>query len=628
MLYSGLGVLAMFLILVAVGVISGQAKVRLDLTQEKLYTLSAGTRRILSEIKTPIQIHFFCTQSSDMPESLKNYAREVEDLLYEYREASNGKIIIKKYDPEPDSDAEDLANMDGVQGQALSQSGMLNLGGEKVYLGLAVVQLDRKSVIPFLDPAREKLLEYDVSRAISEVLHPNKPVLGVMSALPVFGQFNPMMQQGGGQQPWVAISELKRDFTVTNLDMNVSNIADNVKVLLMIDPSKISDQAQYAVDQFLMRGGRLIALLDPLSVVQAQSSRGNMMQRAANNDSSLPTLLKAWGLKFDVSKVLADRVYATMVRKGSGQPVSEPTWLTLNSDAIDQKDVVTSQLDNLLLVDAGVFTGTPVKGLKEEVLLHSSRNSMLEDKMMAQFGGGNQNFDPAGKQYALAVRLTGKFKTAFPDGPPASASESTDTGDKSADAKKAKTLKESKGTDVVLLVGDSDFIYDHFCVRVGNFLGQQIVQPFNGNLSFLQNMVEQMMGDVDLIAVRTRGVQDRPFTVVKRMQAKAQEQYRQQIKDLQDDLQQTQQKLQQLQQAKGANQDVILSNEQQAEIKRFRHKEAQTRTQLRNVRKKLRKDIDSLENRIKWIDIAGMPFFVTVLGVGLAFVKRKKTAAK
>lgn len=650
MLYSGIGVAAMFFALVAVGAISSTVKARLDLTQDRLFTLSDGTKKILGKIDTPVTINYYCTRSENqMPVPLRNYAQRVEDLLSEYRQASRGKIEIRKFDPQPDSDAEDSARLDGVEGQNFSEGGIINLG-EKVYLGLAVSCVDQKVAIPFLDPSRERLLEYDLTRAIARVINPTKPTIGVMSGLPVFGQMNPMMMRmGGGQQePWVAISELKRDFDVKQIDLTTEKIDESINVLLVIHPANISEKTQFALDQFVLRGGRLVALLDPMSAVDSRNAMNmqNMMQRAASGGSSLDKLLKAWGVEFDVNKVVADRNYMTPVRRGDRGNVSpEPTWLSLNPEAIDRSDVTTSEIDSLLLVGAGVFTGTPVSGLKQTVLLKTSGNSQMVDKMMAQFGADtSKDFSPSGKESALAIRLTGKFKTAFPDGKPGgdSKDDKSDSekaekdknaapGDKNTqgDAEnKSEWLKESSKDGVVILIGDSDFAYDQFSVQVQNFFGQRLVAPFNGNLNFLQNVVEQLMGDSDLISVRSRSVQNRPFTRVRKIQAQAEEQYRAKIKQLEQDLTEAQQKINELQRNTDKSQRAILPREVQDEIKRFRQKEANTNRELKQVRKQLRKDIDALETRLKWINIAGMPFMVTVAGITLAAFKRKQTAAK
>lgn len=629
-LYSGAGVAGIFVILLAVNAISGAIKVRLDLTEEKLFTLSEGTRKVLAKIDTPVKINFYCTQSdNDMPMFLKNYARRVEDFLGEYRQASGGRITIQKFDPKPDTEAEDSARLDGVEGRSLNQGGLISLENN-LYLGLAVTCLDTKEPIPFLDPSREKLLEYDITRAISKVITETRKEIGVMSGMPVFGQSmpNPMMGGGGGTPPWFFIQELKRDFDVREVGTTVDKIDDDLSVLVLIHPTNLGDKALYALDQFVLRGGRLVAFLDPLSIADSRNAM-NMQMAMQRQGSTLGPLLKAWGLDFDINKVLADRVYLSQISRGN-QPADEPTWLTLQGDAISTDDIVTADIDRLLMPTAGAFTGTAAEGLKETVLLKSSENSDLMDRTMVQFGANvNNDFKPSGKEYALALRLTGKFKTAFPDGAPkADATETTD--ENKADEAKPESLKESATDGVVVLIGDSDMVFDQFCVRIQNFLGQQLVAPIFGNLAFAQNVIEQVMGDNDLIAVRSRAVKSRPFTVVRDMQAAAEERYTAQIRQLQEDVQNAQSRISELTRATGKDDDqrFILPPEAEQERQNLEAKVADTNKKLREVRRNLRADVDSLETRIKWINIAGMPLVVTFVGLGLALMKRKKTAAK
>ncbi len=624
-LFSGMGVVIMLVIMAALYVIAGVVKFRVDFTEDKLYTLSDGTKAILKKLDTPVQVRFYCTQSaSTMPVFLKTYAQRVEDLLTEYRKVSGGNIEIKKFDPQPDSEAEDSANLDGVEGQMITS-------GEKIYLGVAVSCLDAKTTISFLSPEREKLLEYDLSRAVSQVVTTQKPVVGVMSALQVFGEFNPMMMQmgrAGRSDPWVFVSELKRDFTVKQVDMNTDKIDDDVKVLFVVYPRDITDKAQYAIDQFVLRGGKLIAFLDPLSIVDSRSGANNPMQRNMSSGATMEKLLKAWGVDMDKGKVAADLTFATRINR-SGQAEVAPAVLSLNSEAVDTNDVVTSQIDNLLLPFAGAFTGTPADGLKKTVLLRTTSDGQLVDKMMAEFSGENvsKEFSASGKQYDLAIRLAGKFKTAFPEGKPKDADAKDD---KKADKPDDQTpsLKESRSEGVVVLVADADMLYDQFCVQVQNVFGQRIVIPQNANLNLAQNLVEQMAGDQNLIGVRSRATMNRPFTVVRKMQAEADERYRNTIRDLEKSLADTQQKLAEMQTKKESGQRFILSPEQQNEIQKFRKEEAGVKSKLKEVRKNLRHDIESLQTRLEWVNIAGMPLVVTASGILIAIFKRKKTAAK
>ncbi|MBI5775018.1 MAG: Gldg family protein [Verrucomicrobia bacterium] len=625
-LYSSVGVAAMFLILVAVNFIGIFYKERLDLTAEKAYTLSAGTKAILAKLDTPVKIRFYFTQSgADTPVMLKTYAQRVEDLLNEYRQNSKGNIKIEKLDPQPDSDAEESASLDGVEGQQLQT-------GERIFLGVSVSCLDEKAALPFLSPDRERLLEYDLSRAISQVATPSKPVVGVMSSLPVFGMpGNPMMARMGqqGQEPWVFISELKRTFNVKQVEATAEKIDDDIKVLVVVHPRELSDAAQFALDQFVLRGGRMIAFLDPNCVVDTRNQNpGNPMGNMPA-PSSLDKLLKAWGVEFDKSKVVADRNLATQMRRGN-RAEGIASVLSLNPQNINKEDIATAQIDSLLLPFPGAFTGTPAAGLSQTVLLKTTKDSQLVESFLAQLSSEQvmKDFKSADKEHALAIRLAGKFKTAFPDGKPAAKDVPPEVADKKAEKKDDGSLKESKTENAVILVADADILNDNFCVQVQDFFGQRVIIPRNGNLNLAQNFVEQMTGDSNLIGVRSRATMARPFTRVREMQARAESQFQSKIKEIEASLAQTQARLNELQRNKEKGQRFIVSPEQQKEIEKFRETERQAKIELKEVRKSLRREIDSMENQIKLFNIAGMPFLVTLSGIGLAVLKRKRTAAK
>ena len=621
-LYSTAGIGVMLVILIAVNVIFGVVPVRVDLTQEKSYTLSAGTKVVLKKLDTPVKVRFYCTQSETAtPETvyLKSYARKVEDLLQEYKQIAGKNIVIEKFDPQPDSDAEDSARLDGLEPQELP-------GNDRYYLGLAVGIADERVALPFLDPGREKMLEYDLTRAIARAFTPEKPVVGVMSSLPVFGEpMNPMMMQMGqrGAQAWTLIEQLKQDFNLKRIEMTADKIDDDVKVLVVIHPKEISDKAQFALDQFVLRGGKLIAFLDAQCALDSRQ-QNPMMGGGGGGTSSLDKLLKVWGLSFDTSKVVADLNFKMQLRGRTGQPTEAPAWLGLTAEGVNRDDIATSQIDNIWLPMAGAFTGTPAAGLKETVLLHSTKNAQLVDGFLAGMGGDSilNKFKAAGVEYKIAVRLTGKFKTAFPDGEP------KDSADTNAVAK-AGSLKESKAETSVVLVGDVDFLADEFSLRRIDSPFGQMVAPMNANLSLAQNLVEQMAGDSNLIGVRSRATLTRPFTLVKQMEAEAQARGQAKVLELQQSLSETQQRLSELQaQRKDKNQQFILSPEQKAELENFRKKQAEVSKELKQAQKDLRKEVVSLETRLKWLNILAMPFGVTLAGVGIAMIKRKKTSAK
>ncbi len=623
LLYSTLGIVLVFIAIVGANLIFSPVRIRIDMTADKLHTLSDGTLKILDKIDSPIEVRFYSTRGENrMPSALKTYAQSIEDLLAEFKAHARGNIDIKKIDPEPDSDAEDAAKLDGVEPQ------MLNTG-QPIYLGLAVSLDPNKATIPFLSPQREKLLEYDLARAISQVVRTEKPVIGVMSPLQVFGMQVPpqmmMRMQQQGQDPWIFINELKRDFQVEQVGMDVEKIDDKIKVLMVVHPKDITDKAQFAIDQFVLGGGKVIAFLDALCLVD--NRQPNPMGFNMGGGSSIPKLLKAWGLEFEASKVIADPTFAKTLQGRDGRPQIVPSFLFLNPDGINKEDAVTSQSDDIWFPFAGAFTGKAVDGLKQDILLKTTTRAQLVDGVTAQLNGQKvmDELKPAGVVYSLAVRLTGRFKTAFPDGKPAA--EPKD-GEKKEEPNTAEgILKESKKDGVVYLFGDADMLADQFSVEVNQMFRMAI--PRNGNLALVQNLVEQASGDANLIGARSRASLRRPFTLVQKIETDARMKYQGRLEELEKRQQETQRQLNEVQIKKEGNTaKVILTPEQKQAIENFQKQQDDTRKELKSVRKNLRQDVESLENRLKWTNIAAMPLLVTATGIGLAMNRRRKQAAR
>jgi ABC-type uncharacterized transport system involved in gliding motility auxiliary subunit len=619
--YSVAGVAVLLVLLVAFNAITATFRKRIDLTRDKAYTLSAGTRAILKKLDTPVKIRFYFSSSAEFTSQtvfLKTYAQHVRDLLTEFKQAANGKLIVEQYDPKPASDAEDSARVDGVEGQALPS-------GERFYMGLCVSMVDAKEPIAFLDPRRERSLEYDVSRAISRVGKTEKTVIGIMSPLPVFGApSNPMMARMGqqGAQPWYLVSELQGDYTVKPVEMNAEKIDDDIRVLLVIQPRDITDQAQFAIDQFIMRGGKVIAFLDATCLSDKRNDGNPVMAQLPGGGSTLDKLLKAWGLQFDNTKVVADLTY--MNRRVKLSQADNPAWIELTGDAINKDDIASSEIDKIWIPFGGAFTGTPVAGLKETVLLKSSKESQLVEGMMAVMASENalNNIATSGTNYAFGIRLAGKFKTAFPNGKPEDKTPGV------TNAPPAASLKETKEDNSVVLFGDADMVSDQFTIQKMNSPFGVIVQPWNANQTLVMNLVEQMSGDNDLINVRSRATQERPFTRINEMQANAEKIHQSKIKELMEKRQQARENLAKLEKDKDPSQRYVRSPEQEAEVKKYKMIEADTIKELNLEQKKLTKDIDALENRLKWSNILVMPGLVTLSGICLAVFKRKRTSAK
>ena len=606
LLYSAVGLVALFLILVAGNYLVSFQPARLDLTEGKVQTLSEGTKKLLRGLESPVKVKLYVSRGEQaMPVQLRSFAQRVEDLVREFKSFAGNNVVIELYNPKPDSDDEDQAQLDGVEPQQL-------FSGEQFYLGLTVSQLDRKQAIPAVSAQRERLLEYDLARAIARVATTERPVLGLMSALPIMGErFNPMTRQSS--EPWVLANELKRDFNVKQVSLAAESIDPEIKTLLVIHPRDLPEATEFALDQFVMRGGKLIAFVDPYAYFDQQPSPMPGMG-GGGTSSSLPMLFKAWGVEMNPGKVLADVVYAS----GAGQRHT-PTVLTLNRTAFNRDDVVTSQIETLLYAFGGAFDVKPADGLKVTSLVKSSPNSMLVDNIVSTVSGeaALKGFQPDNKERPLAMRLTGKFKTAFPDGKPKS--------DKK-DSKPEPGLKESAAENSVILVADVDMLNDGAAVDIQEVFGRRIVVPSNGNLAFAQSMVEQFSSGDALSSLRSRATTFRPLTVVRQMEAEAQAQYFGRLKSLEDELQKTTAKLQDLQKARGAGAKSaqLMTPEQQLEIENFRKRVTETRKELKELRKNLRQDAEALVFWTKVANIALIPLLVILLGLAVFFIKRRR----
>ena len=610
------GLVLLAAIVVAADVILANLPLRADLTAERFYTLSDGSKAVLAKLDQDVTLKYYVSSSAaDMPMQLKTYAARVQNLLKEYERAAGGHVVLEAYDPKPDSDAEEWAQRYGIEPQTV------NPFGSPIYFGVVAVCGDNEQTLAQLSPRTESTLEYDVTRLVTRVAWPEKPVVGVMTSLPDVlggGQMNPMMMQMGQRPPegWAAFAELGKDYEVRTVATDVASIDDDVKTLVLLHAKDLSDKALYAIDQFVLRGGKLIACVDPFSIKDMIASRQKqnpmMMQMGGGQDgpSTLGKLFDAWGVKFDTSKVTGDLEAATKLNNGQGGVDDNPAFLSLTQANMDQGDLLVSRLTQVMFPFAGAFVFEK-KGMDltfTPVITTSKENACSVDKMSVQFGGGMKDMIPDDHARVLAARLSGTFKTAFPKGP-----------DGTNDVSKA--LAEGKGT--VLLFADSDFLADDFCVRMMKTPFGSIPQLINDNLTLFSNVIEQFAGREELIGVRSRGTTDRPFTVVNELEAKAMRQWQRKAADFEAELQMTQQRLQALQKQKSGDERFILSQEQQDEILKLRKAQAETRKQLKNVRKELTADIDSLGLTLKVVNIGLIPALVILFGL-LRGLKRRK----
>lgn len=623
--FSAFGIFLVLLIAILANVLVHRCSLRIDLTEDKLFTLSDGTKKILSKLDTPVVIRFYCSRrENQMPVPLRGFATRVEELLKEYVRAANGKLKLQKFDPVPDSDAEDSATMDGIAGEMLPT-------GEKFYLGIAVNCLDKTVTIPTVNPMRENTLEYDLTRAIYEASQAKMPVFGIMTSLPVMGgNMIPFMQNQAPKPPWIFVQELKRNFEVKSIPKETESIPSDVRVLLVLHPQELSKKTLYAIDQYLLSGGRLIIAVDPLSIAEQRSSMKAMMgQQSMPGSSSIPELFSAWGIEFDKDKVVVDVDHSA---RNFNNPDADSYPAVLDFVDIQNKsgDTALSGVSHLNMIYCGAFKCDLKEGLTKTVLLESSPKSQLINSFMAQADASTimKSFVSDDKAKDLIIKISGKFKTAFPDGKPSDDKKDDKKDSENKTADNSSHLKESSKESVVILVSDVDFIADEFCVSKQKFLGQTFVQPYNDNLILFQNLAEQLSGDNDLISIRCKKIKERPFTKLINMQNEAQQKYQKKILEIEEEKQSVQNKLNELQKAKSSSQKLILSPEQKEEIEKFKKKLAEKNKQLKELRKEFRQDIESTMLKYEIMNIALFPAIVVIVGISLYMFSKVRSRRK
>ncbi len=603
--FSAGGLLLVLIILVLVNVIFSRVNLRWDATRDKLYSLSPGTREILSTLRhdTVLKL-FYSRDDAHTPVHIQNYARRMMDFLEEYEKHGGGRIRIESIDPEPDSEAEEEAVRYGISGMDLPT-------GERIYFGLAAVAADQEAAIPMLDPNREEQLEYDITRAIARVQSPERQTIGIITSLPVFGMPMMNLQQGGGMEPWMFVSELKKDYDVREISPTGDKIDDSVDLLMIIHPKELSPGLQYAVDQYVLKGKNLMVFADPFSV----SDDPRMPSKAS---TGMEALFKAWGIEMDLGKAVTDFDLVTRLRGQDNQVESNPLWLSIPSEFLNRENIITAQLESLLLPVAGAVAKAPDSPYTCETLVQSSANAALTDTMMVRFGADalRRDFKPFGKPFDLAVQVSGTFKSAFPDSKPDAAGEiPAEGGAAKAPAPDAGHLKEGKGPATLVVIGDADLLFDNYYVSHQNFLGFKISQMFNDNLNFVLNGNELLVGSRALIDIRSRGKFERPFTRVQELERAAQARWLVREQELMRKAEETNQKLAQIEQQKDASQRLIVSEAQEAEIRKFQEERRRINQELKTVRRNLRADIESLGNTVKFINIFLMVFVVAGAGI-------------
>ncbi len=599
-LISATGLAILLAILILVNVIASFANLRWDTTENKLYSLSKGTKNILAELKKPVIIKFFFSSgNSNLPNSIRIYGKRVLDFLSEYEHQSDGMVRIETYDPEMDSEEEEWAKKYGLRGIPIS-------AGEKIYCGIVALAEDQEERIEFLNPTREKLLEYEVTRSINRVQSPQKRVIGVISSLPVFES-----TRGPGGNPWFFIDELRKTYEVRRVPLTAVKLDPEIDMLLIAYPKEILPKLQYAIDQFILSGKNALIFLDPFCISDTQQY-SQFQDESKTPYFSLDMLLGAWGVSMDFKKSVADLDHPTKVRTRDNATETNPLFISASTDSFNKNEVITSELEQMLFPIAGAIKKKKDSPYEFQPLVVTGKNASLIKESLVKSGASSiwRDLTPSGEALNLIVRIGGKFKTAFPGGVPYKENDKKSSPQPGPDHKDT-----GKDNSMIILVSDADMLYDQFYVTRREILGYKVGNVFNDNLNFLLNACEILTGAEELIQLRCRGRFERPFTRVMELQRKARQKWQAKEKELMEQIEATNRKLRELQQYQGESQKLIMSPEQEAEIAKFRQKKIEIKEELKEVRRNLKADIVALGNTLKAINIFLVPLLVSIAGL-------------
>lgn len=590
---TGLWMLALFFVAFVI-VSTRLTGFRLDLTENNLFTLSGGTENIVKGIDEPIKLYYFYSDKATQHiPALRNYESRVSELLATFVKQSQGKLFLERIDPEPFSEAEDFAAEFGLQAIPLDEQ------GTNIYFGIAGNNaVGDTEVIPFFQPDKETFLEYELSKLVYNLSHPQKKVLGVLSTIPL-----------EGQSPLFVMEQLKALFEIKEISTAAKEIDPTVNVLMVVHPRRLSEETLQAIDQYVLKGGKLITFVDPLAQ-NAQQMMGHMVLEPTNEkSSSLDKLFKAWGVQLIAEQVVADKINALTVRASyDSKPDRHPTMLSVRNEYLNRDDLITSAMSNVHVQSAGALEKLEGATTEFTALMTSGPESMLVSATKVDTANEPtallEDFQPSGRVYTLAARIHGFVATAFPEA--------------------ELPITQSVEPINVIVVADTDLLADHLWVRLQDFFGYRIPTLMANNGDFVINAVDNLSGSNDLISIRSRGTSARPFEKVLTLQATAEEAFRTKEQALQAKLKETEQKLAELQKNREGSVSLVLSEEQKQALGLFRAEKVKIRKELRDVQHALNKDIEKLETVLKLVNMGVMPIGVFLLAFLMRFIRMRK----
>ena len=606
-LTSSVNLLLLAVVFISLVFVNNQlfSSVRLDLTENQIYSLSDGSKQVLKDIDEPINLYFyFSDKASKNMTSLRNYANRVEGLLSEYETFANGKLKLQVLDPQVFSEQEDQADQFGLI------AANIGTAGESIYMGLAATNaVDGQQVIAFFDPQKEASLEYEISKLIYQLNEPEPLNITLITDIAAEGGQNSMT--GQFEPPWTFLTQLKQLYKVEQFGFDIVNLPDETDVLFLIHPKELSETLLFVIDQYALSGGKILVFVD----AHNESDPLAMMDEPipSNNSTNLDRLFRAWGVQFDSENVLLDAMAGLEIRTESGGVTRHFGFVGFSAEQIDREDVITSNLEVINGASFGVFNQYEDSKTMWLPLIQSTQNSGLMDvgtyvktqtpeELAKSYQSDNQS-------YVLAVRLFGQANSAFEQAP---------------EGLELAEIKTSTNRLNVILVGDTDMLADRFWVQQSNFFGQIISTPFANNGDFIINAVERLGGSDALISIRSREQFSRAFIKVEELTVVAEQKFREQERILQQRLEETEQQLLQLQNQQAKGGALIISAEQQFTVDEFLEKKMTIRKSLRDVRHQLDKDIESLGNWLKLFNIALAPMILILLLVLLRGIFRIK----
>tara|TARA_B110000503_G_scaffold66313_1_gene104009 strand:+ start:41419 stop:43407 length:1989 start_codon:yes stop_codon:yes gene_type:complete len=648
-LFSGTGLLTVAVaLLVSVGLISALPSIRIDLTEDDLFSLADGTRNIVSGLEEPIELLFFYSESAteDQPQ-IRSYGTRVQELLREIVIASGGNLVLSIVDPEPFSEEEDLATQYDVQPVPVTQ------GGQGIYFGLVAVELDNEKdpalrvseTMPLIRPDQEQFLEYEFMQLVTRVANPDLKVVGLLTTLDIDGGFDPMT--GQATQQWMITEYIRQLYDLRRIETDTEIIEEDVDILMIVHPEGLSEQTLYAIDQHVMRGGETFVFLDPTAdSMVSRSERGSMIPAGMRSD--LPGLLEAWGVDYASDKVLTDNTLALRVQMGQGsRPVAHIGMIGANRTALAGDDIITRRLENLNLSSVGALAPRDGATTRFEPLIQSSSDAMLMNaSLLEDVLDPSVLFDEfvsANERYTIAARVSGVISSAFPEGRPVSKDAAADASEEEAEVdddndsdeariEKANSdsatveghLTRTSGETNILLFADTDVLTDRLWVQVAQFMGQRIPQPYANNGDFVINGLDNLSGGADLVSIRSRGRYSRPFERVVKLQREADDRLRNEEAALLERLAETEEQLAALNTGEGGQLLGQLTPEIQTEIDRFNAELLDTRRSLRDVQFQLTADIEALGSNLKWFNTAAIPMLLTVIALFMSLTRARR----